>query len=287
MDRVGIDLIHVHFANIGTIAGRLSKMLSLPYTLTTHAFDIYQSPDQEELRKVLDEAESVITISEYNKKYLINESGVKNQIDIIRCGIDLEKFNPKREQDINKRIQLFTTSRLVEKKGMKYLIKAMPIVKKAIPNCELIIVGSGPLFSSLNKLISNLEASNYIQLLGNVTDQELIQYFGNADIFILPCIIANDGDRDGIPVVLMEAMAMKLPVISTNVSGIPELVENGVSGVLVPPNKENCIADAIIDLCVNKDLRIKMGIKGRKKIESEYNIVFEVEKLIKVFNSIN
>lgn len=284
MDRIGIDLIHDHFANIGMDARNLSKMLSRPYTITTHAFDIYQSPNEDELRKILDDANSVITISEYNKKYLVNEIGVKNQIEIIRCGIDLKKFNIINKQKSNERIRLFTTARLVEKKGMEYLIRAMPTVKKAIPNCELIIVGSGQLRLSLNRLIAELDAGKYIQLIGNVTDMKLLQFFQYADIFILPCIIANDGDRDGIPVVLMEAMAMGLPVISTNVSGIPELIENGVSGVLVPPNNKNAIADAIINICLNKDLRIEMGKNGRKKIENEFNITYEIEKLIKVFN---
>jgi colanic acid/amylovoran biosynthesis glycosyltransferase len=126
----------------------------------------------------------------------------------------------------------------------------------------------------------------YVELRGDVSDSELLRYYEEADMFILPCIITENGDRDGIPVAMMEAMAMGLPLISTIVSGVPELVEDGTSGILVPPKDEKAIADAIIALCKDTDLRVKMGKKGRKMIEREFNITIEAEKLHGIFENV-
>ena len=281
-----IELIHAHFANIGNVARRLGKMLGLPYTLTTHAFDIYRDQDLEELRKVMNDARLVITISEYNKIYLRDEIGVNNRIEVIRCGIDLDKFKRQKRLKPDGRIRLLTVARLVEKKGLAYLIKAIPMVIKKMPNCELTIIGSGPQYDNLQHLVCDPEIESYVQFRGDVFDSELMRYYEGADMYILPCIVTEDGDRDGIPVGMMEAMAMELPVISTTVSGIPELVEDGTSGILVPPKDEKAIADAIITLCKDDELRVTMGKEGRKKIEREFNITTEVGKLIGVFETV-
>ena len=285
MDENGVALIHAHFANMGSVARRLGKMLGLPYTLTAHAFDIYMEPDTDELRKVMNEADLVVTISEYNKNCLRDEIGVNNKIEVIRCGIDLDKFKPQKI-GADDRIRLLTVARLVEKKGIAYLIKAIPVVIEEVPNCNLTIIGSGLLYGILQQLVRDLDIERYVQFRGDVSDSKLIRYYKEVDMFILPCIVTENGDRDGIPVAMMEAMTMKLPVISTNVSGIPELVEDGATGILVPPNDEKAIADAIITLCKNGELRVKMGVDGRKKIERGFNITTEAEKLIGVFETV-
>lgn len=284
MKKNDVELIHAHFATMGTVARRLSKILGLPYTLTAHAFDIYLNPDTDELRNVMDNAGSIVTISEVNKKYLESKIGITNTIDVIRCGIDLDKFNTKRRSGINTRIKMLTVSRLVEKKGMEYLIRAIPIVIRETPNCDLTIVGSGPLNDYLLKLVHDLNIEGYVQFKGDVSDPELMQYYEKADMFILPCIIAQNGDRDGIPVAIMEAMAMELPVISTWVSGIPELVEDGISGILVSQKDEKAIANAVIKLYKDRHLRLVMAKNGRKIIEKKFNIVLETEKLIEILN---
>lgn len=284
MQKNGVELIHAHFATMGSVVRRLSKILGLPYTLTAHAYDIYLNPDADELRNVMENAGSVVTISEYNKNHLQSKICINNRIDVIRCGIDLNKFNPKRKSKINNRIKILTVSRLVEKKGIEYLIRAIPVVIKETPDCDLTIVGTGPLNDSLHKLVHDLKIEGYVQFKGDVSDTELLQYYEKADMFILPCIIADNGDRDGIPVAIMEAMAMELPAVSTNVSGIPEIVEEGISGILVSPKDENLIANAIIKLYKDRQLRLEMGKNGRKIIEEKYNIVLESEKLINIFD---
>lgn len=286
MKEKDVELIHAHFANVGSVARRLGKMLGLSYTLTVHAFDIYMDQDTDELRKVMNDAESVVTISEYNKNYLTGEIGVNNKIELIRCGIDLDKFKSQKKLRADDKIRMLTVARLVEKKGIAYLIKAIPMVIKEMPKCKFTIIGSGPLYDHLQQLVRDLDIERYVQFRGDVSDSELMQYYDDADMFILPCIITENGDRDGIPVSTMEAMAMELPVISTTVSGLPELVEDGASGILVTPKDEKAIADAIITLCKDSELRINMGEKGREIIEKKFNIVSEAEKLMGVFETI-
>lgn len=280
-----VKLIHTHFASMGGIARRLSKMLGLPYTLTAHAFDIYVNTNANELRKVMDNAESVVTISEYNKNYLINKIGVSNRIDVIRCGIELNKFDSQRKSKSEGRLRILTVSRLVEKKGIEYLIKSIPTTIKEIPNLEFIVVGSGPLNSSLQQLVNHLNIDSYIKFKGDVSDSELFKYYNHADIFVLPCIIAENGDRDGIPVSMMEAMAMEIPLVSTKVSGIPELVKDGVSGIIVPPKDEKAISEALIKLLNNEDLRVQMGKAGRQIILEKYNVTIEGHKLMNMFRN--
>jgi len=283
MHKNRMELIHAHFASMGIVSRKVSKMLGIPYTLTAHAFDIYMNPDEDNLRVVLENALCIVTISEYNKNHLQGKIGIMNRIDVIRCGIDIDRFSPLGRSMVNDGMELLTVTRLVEKKGLEYLIRAIPIVIKEIPDCNLTIVGSGPLNDQLHQLVHDLKLERYIQFKGDQSDFELMHYYENAEMFILPCIIAENGDRDGIPVAIMEAMAMELPVISTMVSGIPELVEDGISGILVSQKDEKAIADAIIRLHKDRNLRLEMGKKGRQIIEYKYNIVLESEKLIKIF----
>lgn len=285
LDKNNVELIHTHFATMGDIARRLSKMLQLPYTLTAHAADIYQNPDADELRKVMDDAESIVTISEYNKKYLSNNIGVSNRIEVVRCGINLNKFHLNRETNVDGIAKILVVARLIEKKGLEYLIKAMPLVIAKIPNCELTIVGSGPLNDFLHQLVNEMVVGKYVQFRGSVPDSELMQCYENTDMFVLPCTIEKNGNQDGIPVAIMEAMAMGLPVISTSVSGIPELVENGVSGLLVQPMDENALADAMIELLDNPDMRHNMGQNARKRIADEFNVEIEVGKQVALWQN--
>lgn len=279
--------IHTHFATMGSFVKELSNLSNIPYTITTHAYDIYVNSNIKNLKNVMENAELVVTISDYNKNYLKNTISIKNKIEVIRCGIDSKKFKPTDKSIHNKnKINILTVSRLVEKKGIKYLIESIPTVINEYPNCKFTIVGSGPLKNSLEQLSNVLNIDKYIDFKGDVSDSELQRDYNDADMFVIPCIVAKNGDRDGIPVSLMEAMAMEIPVISTNVSGIPELIEDGVSGILAPPEDNYAISKAIISLCDNEDLRTKMGINGRISVSEHYNIKKETPKLLNLFYEI-
>lgn len=278
------DLIHSHFAFTGQFVRKLSKVANMPFTLTTHAVDIFVKPDADKLKKIVSDSDTVITISNYNRKYLEGLLGSKGKIRVIRCGVDLQKFAPSERFNRDGRIRLLTVARLVEKKGLQYLIKAMKIVAADV-DCELNIVGSGPQHEELLKLVHRLGLNDSVHFSGNIGDSELIEYYKNSDIFVLPCIVSDNGDRDGIPVSIMEAMAMKLPVVSTTISGIPELVRPGC-GFLIPEKDVLRLAEAIEKLCRDKNLRISMGESGRRVVEEDYNLKIQSRKLSDLFEKI-
>ncbi|ADI74122.1 glycosyl transferase group 1 [Methanohalobium evestigatum Z-7303] len=287
IEKIDINHIHAHFATKAAHARVLSNIFGLSYTLTAHAYDLYRNPNISHLKRTLDDAEYNITISEYNKNYMKNVIGSNNNINVIRCGIDYEKFKPTNKQNNSSRVKILSVSRLIEKKGHIYLIRSIPEVIKHCTNCEFIIVGSGELENELKKLVEELNIKEYVNFVGDVTDYELIEYYNTADIFVLPCVIDKNGDRDGIPVAMMEAMSMELPVISTNVSGIPELVENENTGLIIPEKNVKQLTNAIIRLCKNPDERKKMGIKGRQIIVNKFNIDKETDKLGNLFKKVD
>ncbi len=279
----GIDHIHSHFADMADIALKLATMLSVPYSLTSHAYDIYMDPDFIYRKGALEKASALVTISEYNKAHF-EGTGIRNDIEVIHCGIDLTRFNPGPHTHSEK-INILTTARLVEKKGIEYLIRAIPQVVAQVPECHFTIIGSGPLENELKALAGGVQ--EYVSFKGSVSDRKLMEEYEKADIFTLPCIIADNGDRDGIPVSIMEAMAMQLPVISTDVSGIPELIISEENGMLVPQKDVEKLSQALIRLAKDEKLRSGMGKKAREKIEADFNLEKEVKILNELFRRVH
>ena len=273
----GVNHIHSHFVmNNSTSALFISNLTNIPFSFTAHAIDIYVNPYLIEGKAK--KAKFVVTISNYNKKHLAKNFGINpSKIKIIHCGIDLDKFKPKK----TKRSGFFILSvaRLVEKKGLGYLIKSCYSLKKKNIDFKCIIVGNGPLKNELFDEIKKYGLENNIELKGNIPQSQLDNIFRKADVFVLPCILAENGDRDGIPVSLMEAMSMEIPVVSTDVSGIPELIDDEVNGLLVDEKNVDELTDAIVALYNNPALKEKMGKNARIKIGKDFNLEKEVEKL--------
>ncbi len=278
----GIKHIHSHFADMADIALKLATMLDVPYSITSHAYDIYMDPDFIKRKGTLEKAAALVTISEYNKAHF-EKNGIKNDIEVIHCGIDLTGFDPG-EDTASEKINILTTARLVEKKGIEYLIKAIPMVVSRVPRCHFTIIGSGPLEEELKALAEGVQ--EYISFKGSVSDLQLMEHYEKADIFALPCIIADNGDRDGIPVSIMEAMAMQLPVVSTSVSGIPELIADEENGILIPQKDTEKLSEALIMLAGNEKLRCDMGKRARERIEADFNLGKEVKSLNELFHRI-
>lgn len=276
-----IDLIHSHFASPDkSVLIYASSYLKKPFTITTHAVDIFKPSIV--TKKALEKSDQIITISNYNKGYIRGKFGVNKPIHIVRAGVRPEKFDKKFEKSDH----FITVSRLIEKKGLIYALEAFSKVFEKYPKIEYHIIGSGSYNNILRKKAKELGILGNVKFLSNVSDRKLIGEVGSALGFILPCIIANDGDRDGIPVGMMESMALGTPCISTNISGIPELIDNGVNGFLVEPKNPDRIAENVILLIENDDKRRKMGEVARRKIISDFNIKKEAKKLEKIFNDL-
>ena len=282
--KLDLDVLHAHFANESTFTAMLmSKLTGLSFTFTAHAFDIFIDPDVKALEERMENASAVIAISEYNKKYLQSIYNNK-KIFVVRACPNLEKLNKIRRDP--EQFEILTVGRLVEKKGIKYGILAMREVVKEFPEVQYTIVGSGPQSVELKKLTESLGLENNVRFLGAVDERTLMAEFSKAAVFILPCVKAKNGDMDGIPVSLMEAMYLQIPVVSTNISGIPELIENEKEGFLVEPKNVEQLANAIKILLQDEDMRRKMGKRGRRKIEEKFNIQKEVQKLERVWKEI-
>lgn len=290
--KLDISLFHAHFASeSAVIAMYLSESLEVPFTFTTHAWDLYSgantaawSVKRQLLQKLCEEAAGIVSISNYNREFLIMNIGVNpDKITVIHCGIDPNDF--KRTTPYMASKQILCVARLVEKKGVKYLIEAMSYLVKKHLDAKLNIVGTGPEEETLKKLASDLKVKDKIQFLGDVTDATLRNLYERSSIFVLPCVIAQDGDRDGIPVALMEAMSMELPVISTPISGIPELISDEENGLLVEPKNPVALAEAIDKLLEEPETCKRLGKQGRMTILERFNIKKNVLSLKKFFQT--
>lgn len=249
-----VDHVHGHFLNWPKLgASYVSTHLDVPCTVTAHAYDLYSSETDlpgsstnERLVRVLaDRMDRIVTISEYNRTYLREEVGTSSPVDVVHMGIDLDKFEPSARTRPNR---ILSVARFDEKKGIEHAVEAVAQVADDLPDLEYHLVGSGPREEAVRELISEHGLEDTVELLGRVSDDRLVRELDEARVFVLPSVIASDGDRDGIPVALMEAIAMETIPVSTTVSGIPELIENGETGFLVPPRDTEALAEVLVGI---------------------------------------
>ncbi len=284
---LNIQHIHVHFAwGASDLALFVSKLTGIPFSITTHANDIFTNPI--ELKKKIKASKNIITISQFNKDYLRknyteDNNELNNKIKVIHCGVNISEFSNTINKKESEVFQIFCVGRLVEKKGIEFLIKACSLLTKKtnrIFRCE--IIGDGPLMNELVQLRNDLQLENIVNFSGPDEHENILSRLRNADVFVLPCVVASNNDMDGIPVSLMEAMALGIPVISTRVSGIPELIKAG--GFLCEQKQDAELSERINDI-MQMDLndRKSFGLEGKKVIEKEFNRNIEVTKLISNF----
>lgn len=277
--------LHVHFAHIPSdIAMYASSISGIPFSVTAHANDLFERGWL--LPEKVTRSKFFATISEFNKQYLIDLGADEIKIKIIRCGVDFEQFSARQNFQTTEKIKLGLVGRLVEKKGVDVLLKALRILKdKQIP-VELCIAGSGPLQQELSQLTEKLSLSaSDVQFLGVLPHKEVATFINSLDIFVLPCKKDKNGDMDGIPVVLMEAMLSGVPVISTKLSGIPELVINNETGLSAEPDNVASLVSAIKRMIDNSVLREDMVAKAIDKVKSDFALASNTKKLNELFNS--
>jgi len=277
------DHFHSHFASLSRFGARYAAdYYQVPFTITTHAFDIYREPIGGYTRTLLQRADRIVTISEYNRNYIQEQFTPNTPIDIVRAGIRPEKFDPTDETVPNR---ILTVSRFVEKKGLSYALEAIDIATDDLPELEYHIVGSGELEPELVQKVERLGIGDNVSFLDNVSDQRLVTELDEARCFLLPCVVAESGDRDGIPVALMEAMAMKTPPVSTTVSGIPELIDDEQNGLLTEPRNPDATAEAVLTLLQNDTVQEAYAERAREKVKTDFNIRKEAEKLEETFRT--
>lgn len=283
------DIIQCHFGNNGLKGMELRDIGAIQGKICTtfHGLDIsghLQKYGDRLYNTLFEKGDFFLAISEYWRDRLIKLGCDENKIAVHRMGIDCQKFafRPRQPHD-DGCIRLITIARLVEKKGVEYGIRAVDKIKESYPGLEYSIVGDGELKNSLEQLIQELGIKGTVKLLGWKQGKEITKLLNKADILLAPSVTSKSGDQEGIPVVLIEAMAMGLPVVSTQHSGIPELVENGVSGYLVAERDVNALADEINYLIQHPQDWADMGQEGRSKIESFYNIDQLNDQLVAIY----
>lgn len=284
--REPVGHLHAHFASTPTLVALYTHRLSgLPYTFTAHAKDIYVS-DPNMFRVKLEEARAVVTCTQYNRGFLSTQYGplCDGKVHCIYHGLDVSQFNFQWSTKVDSsEPMILSVARLVEKKGLSDLIASADILRRRGRVFHLEIIGSGPQREALQAQAKRLGLADWVRLPGAQAHDLVCVAYQRASVFVLPSVIASNGDRDGIPNVLLEAMASGVPVVSTPVSGIPELIESGLDGLLVPPNDPTALAEAIDKLLASQQLRENLARAARGKVESAFSLDASAERLLAIF----
>lgn len=283
--RQGVRHLHAHFANApAAVAHFASLMTGLTFSFTAHAKDIYLTPEKTIRRRVL-AAEFVATCTAYNVRYLrslAGEAGAE-KIHLVYHGIDLGLFRRPDESGTpagQRRSKLIlSVGRLVDKKGHDDLIMACARLRERGHEFECRIIGEGPLREPLQAMIAAHNLQDCVALAGAMTHDSLIALYQQADLFALAPRITEDGDRDGIPNVIAEAMAIGVPVVSTEVSGIPELVRHGETGLLVSPRNPEALCGAMEQLLLDPERARLLAQRARSVLEEEFDLWQTTRKL--------
>jgi len=275
--------IHVHFAHVPTdIAMYAAKLAGIGFSVTSHANDLFERGwllPQKAQRSVF-----FGTISEFNRQYLEQKGVDVNNVEILRCGVDTTQFHTRVSKPLSRPVKVGVVGRLVEKKGIDTLIDSIAVLKQQGVDITLVIAGSGPLECELKVLVDELGlADDCVVFLGPLAHADVLDFITQLDIFVLPCKQDSNGDMDGIPVVLMEAMLAGVPVISTKVSGIPELVVDNESGLIVNSNDKDALANAVEILIDDDKLRDRLAAGAVLKVTTTFSLFENATKLNDLF----
>jgi colanic acid/amylovoran biosynthesis glycosyltransferase len=265
------DHIHAHFAGAAALdAMRLSLLTGIPYSVTTHAYDIFLTPTN--LDEKLERARFHVAVCDYNAAFLRHRvPEAARRMHKVVMGVDPEHF--KRTRPYPGGRMVVGVGRLIEKKGFAYLVEAA----HALPDVQIRIAGDGPLRAELQA-----SAPANVQLLGALSPSEIRDLLEQADLLALPCVVAADGDRDSMPVVVKEALAMEIPVVGSDEVGMPEMLRDEW-GRLVAAGDSDALAAAIADLlALPPEERAEMGRRGREFVIRNFTVRDEALKLIAI-----
>lgn len=279
LDQEHCSHIHAHFAHVPTdITMYAAALARIPFSFTAHANDLFER--RWLLSEKIARSKFVATISEFNKNFMLRFGGEREKIHIVRCGIDSTRFVPLPQQPAIPPYTIGSIGRMVAKKGFDTLLQAAALLKNGGIDFRLAIAGSGPLELELRTRVQRLGIDGLVDFPGPVVHDQVPDWLHSLDLFVLPCRQDVNGDMDGIPVVLMEAMAAGVPVISTCISGIPELITHEYEGLLTPPQSPEALADAITRLMFEHELRTSCAAHGRQKVTKEFDEELNCNRLV-------
>jgi len=286
--RQGFRGINGCWANLPTLLASVAKrFFDIPYCMTCRAWDIFVPMNQLDLPQKLSTADVVRANSGAAAQFVKQFCASVEDERKIRC-----VYNPYDVDSIRRRDNLPTgTPRivaggsLVEQKGLTYLLDAAALLETRGVSCRMEIVGEGPLRGALEAQRARLGLEESVEFVGTLPNHVLMEKIALATAFVLPSVHAATGEMDGIPNVLIESLSLGVPVVSTSISGIPELVEDGVTGLLAPPNDAEHLADAIQRLISDPELQRRFGVEGRRRVESMFEMSRNAQELIEIYEA--
>ena len=279
----GIRHVHAHFASGATsVALHVQQLTGSSYSFTAHAKDIYLGTVTEvDLARKLRRARFAVTVSEFNRRHL---SRIAPDAQLLRVynGLDLARFAPN-GVPVEQPPLVLAVGRLIEKKGFDDLVRACALLHEEGVSFRCKIVGKGALEAELRSLIDDSGLTDLVELAGPMPRERLLRLYPRASVFAAPCVVGADGNRDGLPTVLIEAMALGVPVVATDVTGIPELVDTGRTGLVVPQRDPPALAHAIRALLERPAEARELARAGRQRVEAQFDLTRNVAELRGLF----
>lgn len=278
-----LDHLHAHFANHPAFVAMLSHFLGgVSYSFTAHAKDIFSAgPPAPLWRRQVRPASFVVTVTDANRNYLQGILGrqLSRKVRRLYNGVDVDRIRMRPRPLADSRLQLLFVGRLIEKKGADVLIDALELLRRQRLPITAVLVGDGDRAPALRQRVADCRLDGMVRFTGAAPHETVLDWMRDSDLMVLPCRVAADGDRDALPTVLLEAMAAGLACISTPVNGVPEIVEHGKTGLLVPENDPRALAEAIAELWSDPHRRLTLGIAGRARVEQRFALAKNVSVL--------
>jgi glycosyltransferase involved in cell wall biosynthesis len=283
----GIIHLHAHFATSATHAAMLAhRLCGVNFSFTAHAKDIYAGGlDLAFLEEALERAAFAVTVTDYNVARLEEISPLaRAKVHRIYNGMPLDSLDPKASPQADPPM-IVSVGRLVEKKGFPYLIEACRVLRDRGQRFQCAIIGAGDRERELRRMITELDVESNVELLGALSHDAVLHAIARSSVVTLPCVVGDDGNRDALPTVLLEAMALARPAVSTNLEGITEIVDHGETGFLVPQRDSLALADSLQRLLADADLRRRFGAAARHKAERVFDLSRNVARLADLFEN--
>ncbi len=280
----GVGHLHAHFASrAGHVAALAAALAGCEYSMTAHAKDIFhRDVDQTLLRWKIAGARFVVTVTDYNRRYLqrlvADIPGAADKVVRIYNGVDLGRFRPEAPRATSRPL-LLGIGRLVEKKGFAVLVEACRLLRARGHDFRCEIIGGGPDEAALRDRIAAAELHGIVTLRGVMPTEHVAETLGAATAVVLPCVVGQDGNVDALPTVLLEAAAAGCAAVSTLLSGIPEIVADGETGLLVPPGDAPALAGALAVVLEDPERARAMGRAGRRRAERLFDLHANVAQL--------
>lgn len=273
----GASLLHAHFGEAGNAALRVQRQTGLPLITSFHGRDVAKPAARPYgrllYRRLFRRGAAFTVVSERMREQLVQLGAPPERVHLIRTGVDPQdiSFSP-RAWPTDGNVRLFTCGRLVEKKGTRYAIEALARLRSRYPQLRLTVIGDGPLRPALEQQAQTSGVADLVHFLGVQPVERVVEEMLASHIFVLPCVTAADGDQEGAPVVLMEAQATGMPVVSSQHAGVPEIVQDGVSGYLAEERNVEQLVALLTRLIDNPAQWPELGAAGRQRIVAEFDV---------------